>query len=95
MEAGPCFSSSCTSMPQTRAGPPPLLPINTILMKAARAIVGHKSQNWRNIRTLKEINWLSVPQKTTLTAVKTGHKIIHQNLPETISYKINQNRPKI
>ena len=69
--------------------------VQTTIMKAARTIVGTKSYRWSNNKTLQEIGWLSVEQQITLTAAKTGHKIIHKGIPETMAHKIMSQRTEI
>ena len=59
--------------------------LNTLLMKCAHKILGFKSYRMNTINILKELNWLSMSQMITFSAIKLVHKITYESVPPALT----------
>ena len=66
--------------------------IQKIQNKAARTVLGHRSQKWSNLKVLKEIGWMSVENILRTSSNKITHSILHQHIPETLAVIMHKHR---
>ena len=58
-------------------------------LEACRITIGTKSKRWSSSQLLKEMGWLSIQQILKNETAKTTHKIINNQQPEHMAYKMN------
>ena len=61
--------------------------VQVILLRAARLIIGKKSQRWHTKKILNEVGWHTIDEIATLTSVKLAHKMLHTSQPESLAYR--------
>ena len=64
----------------------------TILMKAARLVIGRHSYWWSINKILATVKWLSVDDLVTLTSTRLAHQMLHRGTPETMSLRVLNRR---
>ena len=63
--------------------------IQSTQLEACRTTIGHISKRWSTRKLLKEMGWLSIKQNLQNETAKTTHKIINNQEPEHMAFKMN------